>query len=88
MARSTLPFVEIDPRGPTPPYIQLADELQRRIEAGVYKPGQPLPSEESLRQEFGVARGTVRRAVALLRERGLVYTVPQRGTYVGTPPQR
>lgn len=37
-------------------------------------------------QEFGVARSTIRHAVANLRERGLVYTVPQRGTYVGSEP--
>jgi DNA-binding GntR family transcriptional regulator len=33
-------------------------------------------------QTFGVSRVTVRHAVAELRERGLVFTVPQRGTYV------
>ncbi|MGY3516852.1 GntR family transcriptional regulator [Micromonospora sp. PTRAS2] len=46
------------------------------------QPLTPLPSELRLQQEYGVARGTVRAAIALLRERGLVMTMPQRGTYV------
>ena len=39
-----------------------------------------------MRQEFGVARETARRAVAALRARGLVFTVPHRGTFVGKAP--
>jgi len=72
----------IDPLSPTPVYVQVADELQRRIESGDLQPNRPIPSETAIRQEFGVARGTARRAVELLRERGLVFTVPHRGTYV------
>jgi DNA-binding GntR family transcriptional regulator len=67
---------------PTPLYVQLADLLAGMIEKGQLAPGLPLPSESRLVQEHGVARGTARRAVELLRERGLVVTVPQRGTYV------
>ncbi|MEU1883938.1 GntR family transcriptional regulator [Micromonospora rifamycinica] len=54
----------------------------KRIESGELQPLKPLPSELRLQQEYGVARGTVRAAIALLRERGLVMTMPQRGTYV------
>ncbi|MEV4763777.1 GntR family transcriptional regulator [Micromonospora chokoriensis] len=72
----------IDPLSPTPMYIQLADVIAKRIEAGELQPRRPIPSESTLQQEYGVARGTVRAAVRLLRERGLVMTVPQRGTYV------
>ncbi|MDQ2874249.1 MAG: GntR family transcriptional regulator [Actinomycetota bacterium] len=42
----------------------------------------PVPSETSLVQEFGVARGTVRRAIEVLRDEGLVLTVQGRGTFV------
>jgi DNA-binding GntR family transcriptional regulator len=64
-------------------YVQLADILARRIEAGELKPDYPLPSENQLQQAYGVSRNTARHAIALLRERGLVYTVTGRGTYVG-----
>lgn len=72
----------IDPEGPTPVYLQLADLLTQRIERGELLPNRPIPSETQLQQEFGVARGTARHAIAVLRERGLVFTVPQRGTFV------
>jgi DNA-binding GntR family transcriptional regulator len=74
--------VEIDPRGPVPVYVQIADEIARRIDSGALPPHRPIPSESDMVQEFGVARSTIRHAVANLRGRGLVYTVPQRGTYV------
>ncbi|MFF5082320.1 GntR family transcriptional regulator [Actinoplanes sp. NPDC000266] len=45
-------------------------------------PNRPIPSETALVQEFGIARGTARHAVELLRERGLVATIPGRGTFV------
>lgn len=71
---------------PTPLYQQVADAVQRRIEDGEFEPGQPIPSEKTLEQEYGVARGTVRRAVALLGERGLVVTIQGRGSFVKPRP--
>jgi GntR family transcriptional regulator len=89
----TIVYVEvvIEPDGPVPPYLQLVEILAERIERGDWQPNRPIPSETQLTQEFGIARGTVRRAIAVLRERSLVFTVPQRGTYVapssGAPPE-
>ena len=76
---------DIDHDSPVTPYRQIAAWLAERIESGSLRPDRPIPSETSLVQEFGVARTTVRRAVAYLRDQGLVYTVPQRGTYVASP---
>ena len=67
----------------TPVYRQLAGILRRRIEDGRIRPGHAIPSEKLLEQEFGVARNTARKAIAVLRdEEELVETVQGRGTYV------
>jgi GntR family transcriptional regulator len=72
----------IDPDSATPVYVQVAQILRSRIEAGELLPDRPVPSESQLQQELGVARGTARKAIALLREQGLVVTVRGRGSYV------
>jgi GntR family transcriptional regulator len=72
----------VDPDSATPVYVQVADILRARIEAGQLLPDRPVPSETQLQQEFGVARGTARKAIALLRDQGLVVTVKGRGSYV------
>ncbi|MFG1919744.1 GntR family transcriptional regulator [Micromonospora sp. NPDC048898] len=71
---------------PTPHYGQpryraIAEELRERIESGVIAPGALLPAESALTAEFQAARGTVRQAIAALRETGLVATEHGRGTY-------
>jgi len=72
----------IDPDSATPVYVQVAEILRSRIESGELLPDRPVPSESQLQQELGVARGTARKAIALLREEGLVVTVRGRGSYV------
>ena len=72
----------IDPLGPLPPYRQIAAILRRRIESGQYQPDTRIPTESEIVDAFEVARTTARRAIAVLREEGLIYTVPQRGSYV------
>lgn len=62
--------------------MQVADVIAARIASGEYLPDRPIPSEIHIQQEFGIARDTVRAAVGLLRERGLVVTVRGKGTYV------
>lgn len=72
--------VTIDYDSATPPYQQLAAILRARIEAGEIT--SRLPGEKTLQQEFGMALATVRKAVKVLRDEGLVRTVPGWGTYV------
>ncbi|MEU4772991.1 GntR family transcriptional regulator [Micromonospora sp. NPDC023644] len=78
----------IDLHSGVPRHRQLADELRTRIRAGDYPPGALLPSETRLSQEHGVGRGTVRRAVGLLRAEGLVDVASGRGTRVRMPTER
>jgi GntR family transcriptional regulator len=72
----------VDHMDPTPLYVQLANVLRRMIESGELEPRAPLPSESYLQQEHGVARGTVRMAVRILRDEGLVVTIGGRGSFV------
>lgn len=68
--------MEIDHQGETPIYQQLAAILRARIASGELAVGRPIPSEETLSQQYGVARLTARKAVGLLRDEGLVKHVP------------
>ena len=60
----------VDPGSPVLAYVQLANDLARRIDAEELT-GR-LPPQRDLASEYGVAYGTVRRAMEVLRERGLV----------------
>lgn len=64
---------------------QLADLLRARIESGALAPGDPLPSELRLVEEYGISRTTVRQAIAQLRTEGLVRVERPRGTFVRVP---
>jgi DNA-binding GntR family transcriptional regulator len=72
----------IDLIAPVPPYQHIAEIIRRRIGAGQYRPDTRIPTESEIVGKFEVARTTARRAVHVLREEGLVCTVPNRGSYV------
>jgi len=72
----------IDHRGIDPPYVQLAAILRGEIQRGELAPGQMVPSIVTLSQQYGVAKTTVRKSLALLREEGLIVTRPSWGTFV------
>lgn len=74
--------VVINPRSRKPPYQQVGEILKARIESGQLPKDERIPSEAELMREFEIGRTTARRAVAWLRETGLVETLPGRGTYV------
>lgn len=80
------PDAEIDHDGPVTPYRQLAEILRARIARGDWAPGRRIASENDLVQQYGLARTTVRRAIAVLRDEGDVVVVPQRGTFVAERP--
>lgn len=61
---------------------QLYDILRTRIEAGEYRERYPIPSITQLEQEFGVARGTVRKVLDKLASAGLVRPISGKGTFV------
>lgn len=71
--------MDFDPTRPK--WQQIADVLRERIADGTLPP-QSLVSEVQLEAEFGVARTTVRKATAALREEGLLVTTPGMGSFV------
>jgi GntR family transcriptional regulator len=68
-----------------PKYQQIADRLRAQIGNGVLEPGQRLPSEPELAAEFDASRNTVRLAIALLINQGLVVSRQGLGTFVVEP---
>lgn len=75
-------FVPVDHDAATPLWRQLADELRNEIRMGKLPSGRVMPSETTLMQTHGLARGTVRKAIETLAEEGLVVRVQGRGTFV------
>lgn len=69
-------------------YREIADALRLRLEAGDYAAGRVLPSESELSEEFGASRVTVRRALELLRDEGLLAARQGFGWFVASEPVR
>ncbi len=69
-------------------YRDLADGLRRRLRAGEWADGSPLPTELELSREHAVSRQTVRRAMQDLVADGSVFRVAGRGTFAVTDQQR
>ena len=82
-----IPQWDPDAGGPAYVYMRVADHIAARIAAGDLPAEARLPAERDLAAEYAVAIGTARRAVLELRDRGLVVTLPGKGTYVVSPPQ-
>lgn len=80
-------MLAIDPlHNPEPTYLQVANVIAARIEAGAIT--HRLPAERHLASEFGVAYQTLRHAMKVLRERGLIITRQGRGTFVAPTARR
>ncbi|MDS9467439.1 FadR/GntR family transcriptional regulator [Paracoccus sp. MBLB3053] len=62
--------------------VTVRDALRRQIQSGEYKPGDRLPSESRLTQDFGVSRTVVREAIAALRADGIVEPKQGAGVFV------
>jgi DNA-binding GntR family transcriptional regulator len=65
-----------------PAYAQLVRILRRQIAAGVFRPADRLPSEAQLCERYGVSPMTVRRAINILVDQGVVVAEQGRGTFV------
>lgn len=66
-------------------YEQIRREMTERIRSGEYAPGELLPSEKELTEQYAVSRITASKALSLLKGDGFVTRVQGKGTYVAPP---
>src|ERR1700679_2612843 len=70
-----------------PRYLQLASLFRHRIESGAWPTGKQVPTVDELVTECGVARATVRQAMGILADEGLIIRRRATGTIVTRKPQ-
>lgn len=81
-----LEFGQVDKASDTPAFKQIAGQLRAAVTSGRLQPGDKVPSESQLMEHFGVARMTVRQALADLRAEGLLVAEHGRGVFVRERP--
>ena len=74
--------MQIDPGSHVPIYLQIADAVRAAVAAGVYRPGEVLPSLRAMAIEIHVNPNTVQRAYDELEREGLIYSQRGRGLFV------
>ena len=74
--------MKIDPGSHIPIYLQIADGIRAAVAAGVYRPGEGLPSLRNLAIEIQVNPNTIQRAYDHLEREGLLYSRRGRGLFV------
>jgi GntR family transcriptional regulator len=74
--------MRIDPRSHVPIYLQIAEEIRAAVAAGIYRPGEVLPSLRAMAVEIQVNPNTVQRAYDELEREGLIYSQRGRGLFV------
>jgi GntR family mannosyl-D-glycerate transport/metabolism transcriptional repressor len=65
-----------------PMYRQIADVLRERVQRGELKPGDALPTESALQEEFAVSRVTVRQALKQLTQEAIIESIQGSGSYI------
>jgi GntR family transcriptional regulator len=67
-------------------YEAIAADLAARVASGEYRPGHPLPSQRTLSQTYGVTLMTLRQALRMLADQGLIVLRAGKDTLVAPPP--
>jgi GntR family transcriptional regulator len=75
------------PTGSLPAYVQISEAIARRINAGQFLAGERLPTERNMATEFGVAVGTLRKALHQLQSQGLIQRRHGSGNYINSGTQ-
>jgi GntR family transcriptional regulator len=74
--------MNINPRSHVPIYLQIVEGIREAVAAGIYRPGEPLPSLRALALEVQVNPNTVQKAYDELAREGLIYAQRGRGLFV------
>ena len=69
-------------KGPVPRYYQLKEIMREKTDTGEWKPGDLIPSERELSEQYGISRMTARQAITELVNEGLFYREQGKGTFV------
>lgn len=72
----------LDPDDPRPPFEQVANVLRAAIKTRRFEPGEQLPSLNELSKTYGVSLMTVQKAIAVLRDEGLIISRQGKGSFV------
>ncbi len=75
-------MIQLDYRSGVPIYDQLINGIVKMKMLGALNPGQAMPSVRSLAKQLGINPNTVQRAYALLEEKGIIYSVTGKGSFV------
>src|SRR3712207_5275852 len=75
----------LNKHSPIPLYYQLAELLRERIRLGEFKPGDQLPSERALSEQYAISRMTARQALTFLVREGTLIARHGLGTFVAEP---
>ncbi len=65
-------------------YLEIAKILTRRILSGTYEGVVKLPSETALIKEFNTSKMTIRKALQLLIDSGIIFSIPKSGYYINS----
>ena len=68
-----------------PVYMIIVEDIRGKINSGLLKPGDDIPSETALCNEYDTSRMTVRKGLGILANDGYVYSIPGKGYYVEKP---
>ncbi|MGB3913279.1 MAG: GntR family transcriptional regulator [Thermacetogeniaceae bacterium] len=68
-----------------PTHLQLFNNIKNKIYKGLLKPGDMLPSENELAEEYNISRVTVRKSLSLLEQAGYIYSAPGKGYFIREP---
>ncbi len=75
-------MVPVDTKDPLPLYLQVQEDLRRKIDSGVLPPGCRLPMERDLGSQYGVSSVTIKHALRNLANEGLIVRIRRKGTFV------